>query len=273
MPLATYATVLDWEKHFTKEHRPCRVCPLCENTDATFSGMEDLATHIETEHAEISSPEFVLNAISWSAVTTIGVNICPLCDCTGNEHAPEFVRHVLYCIHDFSLFSLPWADHDQGEARKHEWSYNLERIGEDHQPMCRQFRNREDEDAYTSSLELDLRRYDRVQAQGSQSTDNYLNRVPEKPESRPSTWFSPDDLYGFMSDLYRGRTRYLATGSFEPVGSDPSRKPPALSSGSSEIGRSSLRASSGFESFDTMSLTSGYMFLLSLTFLTLGCQN
>lgn len=221
--------------------------------------MEDLARHIETEHAEISSPKAILNAISWSAVTTIGVDACPLCDCTGDEHDPEFVRHVLCCIHDFSLFSLPQADHGQGEARQDEWSYHIERIGQEHQTMCRRSRNRENEDANISSLEPDLSRYDRVQAQGGrQSTDKYSKRTPEEPEGRPSTTFGPDDIYGFLSDLYQRRTRYLATRSSEPVRFDALRKPPALSSPSSET----RGYSRGPSIFEPVSLASSYVFLL-----------
>ncbi|KAM0260060.1 hypothetical protein ACHAQJ_002984 [Trichoderma viride] len=173
-PFATYTTVFDWEKHFKREHRPCRVCPLCENADAVFSSMEDLATHIETEHAETASPDFILTAISWSGVATIGVSQCPLCDSTGPEHAPEFVRHVLGCIHDFSLLSLPWSGHDPKETSQHEWTYNLEAIGDREQPMRRWFENREDEGIDIGSLELDLRGHDRAQVQGGQPTNNYF---------------------------------------------------------------------------------------------------
>jgi WD40 repeat protein len=175
IPFATYTTVLDWEKHSKSEHRPCRICPLCENAHTAFSGMEDLATHIETEHAGVGSPDFVLTAISWSGVATIGVSHCPLCDSTGPEYAPEFIQHVLGCIHDFSLCSLPWAGYDQGDVTQHDWICNLEMIGDAEQPIRQWFENWEDqEDTDASSLKLNLRKYDRVQVQGSDPTNDYF---------------------------------------------------------------------------------------------------
>ncbi|KAF9886262.1 hypothetical protein FE257_011875 [Aspergillus nanangensis] len=49
--------------------------------------------------------------MSHSGVITIGVTSCPLCDSSGPESDPEFIGHVLQCIHDFSMRSLPWAGH------------------------------------------------------------------------------------------------------------------------------------------------------------------
>ncbi|KND91791.1 hypothetical protein TOPH_03388 [Tolypocladium ophioglossoides CBS 100239] len=173
-PFATYTTVLDWEKHSKSEHRPCRICPLCENAAGTFSSMEDLATHIETEHAGAGPPEFILTAISWSGVATIGVSHCPLCDSSGPEYAPEFIQHVLGCIHDFSLCSLPWAEHGQ-LVSQHVWIANLEMIGDPEKPMRQWFENGEDEEGRdASSLKLDLREYDRVQVQEGGPTHDYF---------------------------------------------------------------------------------------------------
>ncbi|KAL6887001.1 hypothetical protein GGI43DRAFT_270808 [Trichoderma evansii] len=71
--------------------------------------------------------------------------------------------------------------------------------------------------------------------------------TPRREEQRPSTALQPEDIYGFLSDLYQRRTRYMATGSSEPIHIDPCRKPHALSSASGETRRSSV-CSSVFDS-------------------------
>lgn len=107
-PFATYSTVPEWENHFEEKHRSCHICRLCEYNHITFPGLEALVAHIRTEHAEVASPRLVQTMAFWSEVKTIGTSQCPLCDKTGLAHSPEFVQHVLGCIHDFSLYSLPW---------------------------------------------------------------------------------------------------------------------------------------------------------------------
>ncbi|KAL6808591.1 hypothetical protein V8C40DRAFT_259444 [Trichoderma camerunense] len=173
-PLTTYTTVLDWEKHFKREHRPCRVCLLCEGSNMVFSGMEGLVTHIEREHAESASLDFIQTTISWSGVTTIGVNRCPLCDSTGPEHVPEFVQHVLGCIHDFSLYSLPWADWGPDVVSQHVWTCELETLGDDESPMRRWFNDQQDKDMEINRMELNLRNCDRVQVEETRPTNDYF---------------------------------------------------------------------------------------------------
>ncbi|KAL7905793.1 hypothetical protein GGI35DRAFT_123193 [Trichoderma velutinum] len=107
-PLATYTTVAEWEKHFEDNHRPWHTCWLCDDSNSAFPGLEALAAHIQTKHAEEASPGFARTVTCWSDVKTIGTSQCPLCDLTGIALSPEFIRHVLNCIHDFSLYSLPW---------------------------------------------------------------------------------------------------------------------------------------------------------------------
>ncbi|KAB8213020.1 WD40-repeat-containing domain protein, partial [Aspergillus novoparasiticus] len=175
-PCATFATAFDWEKHSKSEHRPCRLCPLCENAENVFSNLEDLARHIEIQHTGAGSPDFVLTAISLSGVTTIGVSHCPLCDSTGPEYAPEFIQHVLGCIHDFSLYSLPWAGSDHEKTGQHTWTCDLKFVADTEQPIRQWFENGEVEENKTDSiLGLDLRECDKVQVHGSDPTNNYFS--------------------------------------------------------------------------------------------------
>ncbi|KAL6695290.1 hypothetical protein J3F84DRAFT_394865 [Trichoderma pleuroticola] len=110
-PFATYTTITQWENHSMKAHRACFACGLCKNHYTAFPGMGALTAHIRAQHAESASQ--IVSRISYTSHSSheaknIGTNQCPLCDSTGISHSPEFVRHVLDCIHDFSLYSLPW---------------------------------------------------------------------------------------------------------------------------------------------------------------------
>ncbi|KAH8125438.1 hypothetical protein ACSS6W_010552 [Trichoderma asperelloides] len=77
--------------------------------------------------------------------------------------------------------------------------------------------------------------------------------TPRPDEQRPSTARLAEDIYGFLSDLYRGKTScYMATGSSEPIHIDLCRKPHAVSSASGETRRSSV-CSSVFDSERSLS--------------------
>ncbi|KAI0377864.1 hypothetical protein F5Y04DRAFT_263425 [Hypomontagnella monticulosa] len=109
-PSTMYVTKHDWEEHVKSEHSPRRVCPLCEDTPIIYLSVGDFMDHIRQEHPETASDGFLATLLSSSSVITIGTDHCPLCDSTGPESSPEFISHVLECIHNFSLTSLPWAD-------------------------------------------------------------------------------------------------------------------------------------------------------------------
>ncbi|PKK55072.1 hypothetical protein CI102_72 [Trichoderma harzianum] len=110
-PFDTYTTIPDWEAHFKTTHRRCYVCKECKNHSTAFPGLAALAAHIRAQHSESASPDSVETLLLESLESpgkTIGTNQCPLCDSTGLAHSQEFIQHVLGCIHDFSLYSLPW---------------------------------------------------------------------------------------------------------------------------------------------------------------------
>ncbi|KAL7955404.1 hypothetical protein V8C34DRAFT_246525 [Trichoderma compactum] len=107
-PFATYTTVSDWENHFKQEHQSRRICQLCADNHIAFPGLEALLAHHKTEHAEVTSPRVVQDMVFRSKGKTIGTSQCPLCGLTGLAYSTGFIRHVLDCIHDFSLYSLPW---------------------------------------------------------------------------------------------------------------------------------------------------------------------
>ncbi|KAK0755886.1 hypothetical protein N5P37_011562, partial [Trichoderma harzianum] len=110
-PFDTYTTIPDWEPHFKTTHRRCYVCKECKNHSTAFPGLAALAAHIRAQHSESASPDSVETLLLESLESpgkTIGTNQCPLCDSTGLAHSQEFIQHVLGCIHDFSLYSLPW---------------------------------------------------------------------------------------------------------------------------------------------------------------------
>ncbi|KAH0527553.1 hypothetical protein TsFJ059_002545 [Trichoderma semiorbis] len=110
-PFDTYTTIPDWETHFKTTHRRCYVCKECKNHGTAFPGLAALAAHIRAQHAESASPDSVETLLLESLESpgkTIGTSQCPLCDLTGLAHSQEFIQHVLGCVHDFSLYSLPW---------------------------------------------------------------------------------------------------------------------------------------------------------------------
>ncbi|PTB41270.1 hypothetical protein M441DRAFT_68315 [Trichoderma asperellum CBS 433.97] len=76
--------------------------------------------------------------------------------------------------------------------------------------------------------------------------------TPRPEEQWPSTARLAEDIYGFLSDLHRRKTRYMATGSSEPIHIDLGRKPHALSSANGETRRSSV-CSSVFDSERSLS--------------------
>lgn len=73
--------------------------------------------HIQNDHAEAASEDMIAFLLSSCMTITIGVTRCPLCDSSGPESDPEFIQHVLRCIHDFSLTSLPWSLHAESFSR------------------------------------------------------------------------------------------------------------------------------------------------------------
>ncbi|KAJ5721580.1 uncharacterized protein N7483_009514 [Penicillium malachiteum] len=124
-PFATYATERDWEKHVKDKHPPRRLCPFCQDSSTIFLSMEALLEDVQVEHAEAASESLMMAVMSHLSVVTIGVPNCPLCDSTGPESDPEFIKHVLQCMHDFSLRSLPWAGRSSDKSRCVR-TYNLE---------------------------------------------------------------------------------------------------------------------------------------------------
>lgn len=126
-PFATYVTESDWENHVKNKHPPRRLCPFCQDMSTVFLSMEAFLEHVQVEHAETVSESLMMAVMSHSGVVTIGVTHCPLCDSTGQESDPEFIRHVLNCIHDFSLRSLPWMGQPPCESR-YVGTYNLESV-------------------------------------------------------------------------------------------------------------------------------------------------
>jgi hypothetical protein len=126
-PFATYVTESDWENHVKNKHPPRRLCPFCQDMSTVFLSMEAFLEHVQVEHAETVPESLMMAVMSHSGVVTIGVTHCPLCDSTGPESDPEFIRHVLNCIHDFSLRSLPWMGQPPCESR-YVGTYNLESV-------------------------------------------------------------------------------------------------------------------------------------------------
>ncbi|KAJ9483423.1 hypothetical protein VN97_g9983 [Penicillium thymicola] len=127
IPFATYATERHWENHVKNKHPPRRLCPFCQDMSTIFLSMEAFLEHVQVEHAETVSESLMMAVMSHSGVVTIGVTHCPLCDSTGPESDPEFIRHVLNCIHDFSLRSLPWMGQPPCGSR-YVGTYNLESV-------------------------------------------------------------------------------------------------------------------------------------------------
>jgi hypothetical protein len=103
----TYATEHDWENHGKDRHRPRRLCSFCRDMTTIFLSMEDFLEHIQVEHAQAVSESLLMAVMSHFGVVTIDVTSYPLYDSTGPESDPGFARHVLNCIHDFLLRSLP----------------------------------------------------------------------------------------------------------------------------------------------------------------------
>ncbi|KAL3481490.1 hypothetical protein BJX99DRAFT_148515 [Aspergillus californicus] len=126
-PFATYDTEYDWETHVKNKHPPRRLCPFCQDMSSIFTSMEAFLEHVQVEHGEAVSENLMMAVMSHSGVLTIGVTSCPLCDSIGPESDPAFIRHVLSCMHDFSLRSLPWTGLPLCGPR-HFGTYNLESV-------------------------------------------------------------------------------------------------------------------------------------------------
>lgn len=91
------------------QHPPYWECPMCAASHVSFNEEDAFIRHIEGTHASTVSDDMISSLVLGCTVISIGVTRCPLCDSTGSDTDPVFIQHVLSCIHDFSLASLPWS--------------------------------------------------------------------------------------------------------------------------------------------------------------------
>ncbi|KAI2616648.1 hypothetical protein GGS26DRAFT_577882, partial [Hypomontagnella submonticulosa] len=168
-PFKMYVTKHEWEEHVKSEHPPRRMCPLCEDAATIYLSVGDFMDHIKGEHPETASEGFLATLLSTSGVVTIGTDHCPLCDSTGPESSPEFISHVLECIHNFSLTSLPWADQPDLDA-KTVGTFNPGSAK--NQDMFEWLDNISGDD----STELQLSKFDNVHPEDTTALNTYFER-------------------------------------------------------------------------------------------------
>lgn len=106
-----------------QDHSPEWVCPLCE--DASLDSIEHTREHIRGLHEEEMNNFGLSSVVSWCAVWTYGITLCPLCSSEGQQDAPELVDHVLSHAYDFALRSLPWTQDAVENTSRSIGTYNL----------------------------------------------------------------------------------------------------------------------------------------------------
>ncbi|RWA09597.1 hypothetical protein EKO27_g5509 [Xylaria grammica] len=107
-PQLLFCTRSEWENHVRQSHLPRWQCPFCDEHDAIYPTMESMGSHIQIEHKDELLETSFSTIISWSAVQTMGIKSCPLCDSCGPEDCTELVDHVLQHTYEFALRALPW---------------------------------------------------------------------------------------------------------------------------------------------------------------------
>lgn len=114
-PSQFFTTVEALQAHLERSHTEilCWRCLLC-NTAPDYSSDQDLERHIRDSHCAIVRPEDIASITTISAVMHIRLpQQCPICNEASSS--PEFLTtpfftHLMDCIHQFSLLSLPWND-------------------------------------------------------------------------------------------------------------------------------------------------------------------
>lgn len=140
--------------------------------------MEEFVDHIQAQHSEDVSESLLIAIMNHAGAVTVGVTSCPLCPSTGPESDPSFIKHVLQCVHDFSMRSLPWAE-DKKEKSEPRGPFGLSSMK--YETMSH----------WLADLVVEL------PVDGQQQ---YLNHVQCVPEDTNQSFFDENDYFDLRSD-------------------------------------------------------------------------
>ncbi|KAM0524671.1 hypothetical protein ACHAPE_000770 [Trichoderma viride] len=118
-PEALYISRAAWRDHVLQSHGAgqnweCLAC-VGTGTPNNFSSAEEFVSHNRTKHIDaISEDQIAVLQDTCRKILPPNIAQCPLCPWPQDEEAiPDAVanlEHVGNCIHEFSLYALPWAE-------------------------------------------------------------------------------------------------------------------------------------------------------------------
>ncbi|UKZ60437.1 uncharacterized protein TrAtP1_001718 [Trichoderma atroviride] len=118
-PEALYISRAAWRDHVLQSHGAGQnwECLACVGTGIPnkFSSAEEFVNHNRTKHIDaISEDQIAVLQDTCCKIVPPNISQCPLCPWSQDEEAiPDAVanlEHVANCIHEFSLYALPWAE-------------------------------------------------------------------------------------------------------------------------------------------------------------------
>ncbi|KAL7899213.1 hypothetical protein HDV64DRAFT_222974 [Trichoderma sp. TUCIM 5745] len=118
-PEVLYISRAAWRDHVLQSHGAGQIweCLACVGTGESnkFSSAQEFVSHNETNHADaISEDQIAVLQDTCRKIVPPNIAQCPLCPWPQDEEAvPDAVanlEHVGNCIHEFSLYALPWAE-------------------------------------------------------------------------------------------------------------------------------------------------------------------
>lgn len=119
VPEALYTSRATWRDHVLQSHGAGQnwECLACVGTKIPnkFSSAEEFVSHNRTKHIDaISEDQIAVLQDTCRKIIPPNIAQCPLCPWPQDEEAvPDAVanlEHVGICIHEFSLYALPWAE-------------------------------------------------------------------------------------------------------------------------------------------------------------------
>lgn len=119
VPEALYTSRATWRDHVLQSHGAGQnwECLACVGTGIPnkFSSAEEFVSHNRTKHIDaISEDQIAVLQDTCRKIIPPNIAQCPLCPWPQDEEAvPDAVanlEHVGNCIHEFSLYALPWAE-------------------------------------------------------------------------------------------------------------------------------------------------------------------
>ncbi|KAK1252735.1 hypothetical protein MKX08_003922 [Trichoderma sp. CBMAI-0020] len=118
-PEVLYISRATWRDHVLQSHGAGQVweCLACVGTGTPnkFSSAEEFVSHNRTKHMDaISEDQIAVLQDTCRKIVPPNIAQCPLCPWPQDEEAmPDAIanlEHVGNCIHEFSLYALPWAE-------------------------------------------------------------------------------------------------------------------------------------------------------------------